>query len=229
MDTSRYVDIKRLLSFIVLNFNFKSHIFEGSDDIYSGAIHMTMTLRKTTITIICFLRLIYFVAGMDFVDGQTADKKNGTKMIRINHDGDGIIVDDLLECIEMLGQTSTEIGIPREVINTEIKAYIRTYVDGNIFGTKDYGILHFNEIGNDKDDYLAESIWIHVKHVGYDECKKRLSEKFGNPTGEGENPFVEVDGGAVKWTIYRFQDIEIRLSSASQRNYIEINIEKRMD
>ena len=33
MDTSRYVDIKRLLSFIVLNFNFKSHIFEGSDDI----------------------------------------------------------------------------------------------------------------------------------------------------------------------------------------------------
>ncbi|MGB4610099.1 MAG: hypothetical protein ACOX3H_04860 [Saccharofermentanales bacterium] len=159
----------------------------------------------------------------------TTNKESLTKMIKINNTGDGVIVDDLLECVEMLGKTAADIGIPSKVINDESKYYIKTYIDGNIFGTEDYGILHFDDMGSTKDDYLAKSIWIHVKNVGYEECKRQLSIKFGNPIEEGENPFVEVDGGAVTWALYKFQDIEIRLSSASQRDYIEIDIEKFTD
>ena len=72
------------------------------------------------------------------MDGETA-------MMVINDTADGIMLDDLLESIEMLGKTATEIGIPREVINTEKSYYIKTYIDGYIFGTKDYGILQFEE------------------------------------------------------------------------------------
>ena len=217
-----------------------------------------MVLRKMLIKIICFLCLISLfgckakTSCTDFTDRQTAtNKKSKTNMqttgkknetnkqtinkeseiskIRINDTEDGIIVDDLLDCVEMLGKTAAEIGIPSEVINDESKYYIKTYLDGNIFGTEDYGILHFDERGSAKSDYLAKSIWIHVKNVGYDECKIQLSNKFGDPIDEGDNPYVEVDGGAVTWTFYKFQDIEIRLSSASQRDYIEIDIEKLMD
>ncbi len=194
-----------------------------------------MALRKKTIMVICFLCLLcltgckHEIVGTDVLDSRTDDKASGTQMMQINDTKDGILVADILECIEMLGKTAQEIGIPREVINIESKSYIRTYVDGNIFGTKDYGILHFEDMGTDKDGYLAKSIWIHIKNAGYDECKRRLSEKFGSPVDEGENPFVEVDGGAVTWAFYQFEDIEIRLSSASQRNYVEINIEKITD
>ena len=213
-----------------------------------------MVLRKIFTRIICFLWLLCLIgctdktAGTDYTDKQTTNKdsitykqtttnheslttskESITKMIKVNNTGDGVIVDDILECVEMLGKTAAEIGIPSEVINDESKYYIKTYLDGNIFGTEDYGILHFDERGSAKSDYLAKSIWIHVKNVGYDECKIQLSNKFGDPIDEGDNPYVEVDGGAVTWTFYKFQDIEIRLSSASQRDYIEIDIEKLMD
>jgi len=194
-----------------------------------------MTLRKLAIVMICCLCLLCFIgckqdtADTDFTNKQTINMDGETTMMTINDTADGIILDDLLESIEMLGKTATEIGIPREVINTEKSYYIKTYIDGYIFGTKDYGILQFDEMGDDKDDYLAKSIWIHVKKVGYDECKRQLSDKFGNPIKEGDNPYVEIDGGAVTWASYQFQDITIRLSSASQRDYIEIKIEKLSD
>jgi hypothetical protein len=206
-----------------------------------------MCLRKISIKLICFLCLLSLIgckqkiADTDFgkkqttnhqttctslVDQQTTNKKSGTQLMIINETQDGIFVDDLLDSIEMLGKIASEIGIPREVIDTESKFYIHTYLDGNIFGTKDYGILHFDETA---DDYLAKSIWIHVGNLGYDECKTRLSKKYGNPTEEGEEPFVEIDGGAVTWATYRFQNIELRLSAASERDFTELNIEKLTD
>ena len=194
-----------------------------------------MTSRKTATLFICFLCLLCLAGckpetdNTNNTDEQTTIKESETEMIRMNETNDGVVVDDLLECIDMLGKTATEIGIPREVINNEKEYYIRTYVDGKIFGTEDYGILHFDYVDDDKNNYLAKGIWIHVKKVGYDECKMRLSEKFGNPTDEGENPYVEIDGGAVTWADYRLPDIKLTLSSASQRDYVEINIEKLTD
>ncbi len=190
-----------------------------------------MISRKTAIILTFLLCLLCFAGckqGTVDTDTQITTKESETNMMQINDTKDGIIVDDLLECVDMLGKAATEIGIPKEVINNEKSYYIRTYVDGNIFGTKDYGILQF-DVSNDQDDYLAKSIWIHVKHVGYDKCKIQLSEKFGNPVGEGEKPYVEIDGGAVTWADYRLPGIGIRLSSASNRDYIEINIEKLTD
>ncbi len=52
-----------------------------------------------------------------------------------------------------------------------------------------------------QDDYLTKSIWIHIKNVGYAGCKSQLSEKNGNLVEESEEPFVKIDGGAVKWRL----------------------------
>lgn len=191
-----------------------------------------MTLRKMVITMICLLCLLclggckHEPAGTNLTDKETTTaenetqttgiKESETEMIGINDTRDGIIVDDILDCIDMLGKTAAEIGIPIEVINTESKYFTKTYIDGNIFGTKDYGVLYFGVVSNGKDDYLAESMWIHIKNVGYNECKSQLSKKFGNPISEGDNPYVEIDGGAVTWAYYQHPDVRIRLSSASK-------------
>ena len=214
-----------------------------------------MDLRRMVTTIVCFLCLLCFFGcnkepvDTDPVDRHTAAtesekqatgikesetkttgiKESETKMIGINDTRDGIIVDDILDCIDMLGKTAAEIGIPIGVINTESKYFTKTYIDGNIFGTKDYGVLYFDVVSNGKDDYLAESMWIHIKNISYNECKRQLSERFGNPISEGDNPYVEIDGGAVTWAYYQHPDVKIRLSSASKRDYVEIHIEKLTD
>ncbi len=204
-----------------------------------------MSLRKMAITMICLLCLSCPVGcrhepvDTDPADRHTAATESETqateikeseiKMTGINDTRDGIIVDDILDCIDMLGKTAAEIGIPIGVINTESKYLTKTYIDGNVFGTKDYGVLYFDVVSNGKDDYLAESMWIHIKNISYNECKRQLSERFGNPISEGDNPYVEIDGGAVTWAYYQHPDVKIRLSSASKRDYVEIHIEKLTD
>ena len=91
-------------------------------------------------------------------------------MMAINDTADGNILDDLLESIEMLGKTATEIGIPREVINTEKSYYIKTYIDGYIFGTKDYAYCILT-IWATIRMIILRKVFGYTLKVGYDECK----------------------------------------------------------
>ena len=184
---------------------------------------------KNIAKLICFLFLLCLIgckrdnAISDLVDNTLVDKTNEAEMNTIDDTEDGFVVGDLLDSIEMLGKTASQIGIPRVIINTKSEYSISAYLDGHIFGTEDYGILYFDDVTDNVDDYVAKSIWLHIKKVGYDESKKQLTERFGSPTDEGENPYVEIDGGAVRWAIYQHKEIEIRLSSASERDFVEIS------
>ncbi len=212
-----------------------------------------MALRRMATTMICLLCLLCLFGcnkepvDTDPVDKQTAATESETqatgvkesetktteikdseiKMTGINDTRDGIIVDDLLECIDMLGKTATEIGIPREAINAERKYYISAHIDGNIFGVKGEAELLFDDVSDDRDDYLAKTLCIFTKNLNYDECKIRLSEKFCEPLGEVSIPYAKVNYGALTWTDYRFEDINIRLSSASELYHIKIEIDKK--
>lgn len=179
--------------------------------------------------LLCLIGCKHDNAILDLVDNTLVSKTNESEMNNVNDTKGGFVVDDLLDSIEMLGKTASEIGIPREIIDTKSKYLISTYLDGHIFGTEDYGILFFYDVTENVDDYVAKNIWIRIKKVGYDECKKQLTKRFGSPTDEGENPFVEIEGGAVRWAIYRLKEIEIRLSSASQRDFVEIDVRKPGD
>ncbi len=194
-----------------------------------------MTLRKMAVSITCFLLLLclmgcnYETDDTDFTNRQTTTKESETKMTGTNVTVESITVDDLLECIDMLGKTATEIGIPREAIDTEHSFYIATHIDGNIFGAKGYANLLFDEVSDGKGEYLANKLWIYTKELNYDECKILLSEKFGEPLGEVEIPYAQVNHGALTWTDFRFQDLAIELSTASELHHISIKIEKITD
>lgn len=187
-------------------------------------------MRNLAIIMICIFSLLYLlrcqerVESTDPVKGETSTEEGETGMLKINDSKDGIVMDDLLESIKMLGKTTQEIGIPRKVIDTKSKVTIKTYIDGNIFGMEDYGILFFDE--TDDDQLVVERAWIHIKETSYDECKGLLSEKFGDPVEEGTIPYAEVNGGAVEWAFYQYEDVGIRLSSASERDYRELHLEK---
>lgn len=153
----------------------------------------------------------------------------GEEMLPVNDSKDGIVIDDILECRHFIGKTAEEAGIQESLIRKESYGLHQTYADGQIFGLKDYGIIYFSK-DYEGNTGLIDSLWIHVKGIGFEKCCEALQKLFGDPVSEGEEPYVEANGGAVMWADFRDGDLEIRLSNASEREYCEISIsQKQMD
>lgn len=197
-----------------------------------------ITQRKPMIMILGLLICFLFCAcgsgqyretaetnGKESSEEAGAAEYNGEGMLPVNETKDGIIVDDILECRHMIGKTAEESGIPESVISEKMHGFLQTYADGNIFGTKDYGIIYFAK-ADDGNPGIADSVWIHIKNTGYEDCYTELQKLFGDPISEGEEPYVEANGGAVMWAVFRDGEYELKLSSASEREYTEINITK---
>ena len=147
-------------------------------------------------------------------------------MFPVNETNDGILTDDILDCKDMLGMSAKEAGIPGTVIDTKSFPVPKTYVDGKIFDTKDYGVIYFSKNDSGEPDKV-DSIWIHIKGMGFDQCFEELKKLYGQPPDEGETPYVEADGGAVMWAEFQDGDTVIRLSNASERDYSEIEIRQK--
>ncbi|MBR1738393.1 MAG: hypothetical protein IJ736_15545, partial [Firmicutes bacterium] len=69
-------------------------------------------------------------------------------------------------------------------------------------------------------------VWIHIKGLDYDKCRSELISLYGGPESEREEPYAEVNGGAVTWARFTDDDTIIRLSRASEREYVELDLEK---
>ncbi|MBR2742148.1 MAG: hypothetical protein IKD89_01000 [Clostridia bacterium] len=185
--------------------------------------------------IILLTALILAAALCGCTDGAKNEPKNDTADaasiesaeggLPVNETNDGVNIDDLLDCAGFLGLTPQEAGIPNAVIDDSSGVIIKTYADGGIFGVKDYAVIYFAR-GADGEELRVESVWIHVKGVGFDKCRGELAAKYGEPLFEGEEPYVEANGGAVMWAEFRDGDTVIRLSNASEREYDEIEIYK---
>ena len=150
----------------------------------------------------------------------------GKRMFPVNDSKDGVVIDDILECRHFIGKTAEEAGIQEYLIRKESYGLPQTYADGQIFGLKDYGIIYFSK-DYEGNTGPVESLWIHIKETGFEECREALQKLFGDPVSEGEEPYVEANGGAVMWADFRDDEYEIRLSSASEREYCEISIARK--
>ncbi len=171
--------------------------------------------------------VIILISIMSLLSGCGASKERETAdMLPVNETNDGILIDDILDCKEMLGKTPEEAGIPATVIDTKSFPFPKTYADGNIFGIKDYGVIYFSKDDAGEPDKV-DSVWIHVKGAGFEHYRDELEKLYGQPVDEGETPYVEADGGAVMWAKFQDGDIVIRLSNASERDYTEIEITQK--
>ncbi len=147
-------------------------------------------------------------------------------MLPVNETNDGVLIDDILDCKDMLGMTAKEAGIPETVIDTKTFPVPKTYAAGKILGMKDYGVIYFSKNDSGEPDKINH-IWIHIKEKGFEQCRGELEKLYGQPFDEGETPYVEADGGAVVWAKYQDGDIILRLSNASERDYSEIEIRRK--
>ncbi len=160
-----------------------------------------------------------FNALSEISTGKTQESEDMENMLPVNETKDGILMDNLMDCLYMIGKTPEEAKIPKSIISND--HFRKTYADGQIFGSTEYGIIYFDR-GSEGNVGKISHVWIHVKNLSYDRCHEELVSLYGEPTDEGENPYVEADGGAVNWANYDTNGTRIRLSCASERDYVEM-------
>lgn len=175
---------------------------------------MSKTIRRVLILMMLFTLLSNLLSGCK--DNDVNTEIPGSKPTSEENNA-GFIVGELLDTYEFLGKSTSEIGIPTELLQKRYSEYT-AYLDGTILGTTDYAIIHTNEEAS-AESSVAESIWIHVGKVSYDDCRLALIERFGEPLDEGEEPYVEINGGAVTWCSFETENITIRLQKGSAKEY----------
>ena len=69
---------------------------------------------------------------------------------------------------------------------------------------------------------VVESMKFYVETGSYDDLRQMLVGAYGEPTDEGEEPYVESNGGAVAYCWFEHPTGTLRLSAASEYDFVEI-------
>lgn len=71
---------------------------------------------------------------------------------------------------------------------------------------------------------MVESMRFYVDTGSYDDLRQMLVDAYGDPTDEGEEPYVESNGGAVSYCWFDYPAGTLRLASASEYDFVEIQV-----
>lgn len=130
--------------------------------------------------------------------------------------------ENVLDSAKLLGKSVSESGIEEEYFKNGLLFELK--FDGRLFG-KDAAncsiVYHQND---DNGEYFADTVYIYSYELGFDEAAEKLTEAYGEPTGTGEEPFARAKGGAVTWADFENDNYKIQLSSASEKDYIELTV-----
>ena len=71
---------------------------------------------------------------------------------------------------------------------------------------------------------VVESMKFYVENSSYDNLRELLVSAYGDPTEEGEEPYAESNGGAVLYCWFDHPAGSLRLSSADEYDFVEIQV-----
>ena len=123
--------------------------------------------------------------------------------------------DELLDTYELLGKRAADIGISDDMI--EEWPDCSTCLDGTVSGKSGDGRAYMK--GEDK---VVTEVSINAYEAEYEELKELLTERFGEPSEEGMEPYAKVNGGAVTWVIFETDGFKAKLSKASEQDWCRI-------
>lgn len=133
-----------------------------------------------------------------------------------------LYVGELLDCVGWIGKTGSELETADAFVKQD-GLFRSVTLNGNLVGGYAYGSAYF-DFYDDHDDPVVDRVYLQSEALNFETCKNGLAEHLGEPDGEGEKPYAEVDGGAVTWCTFTTDTAVLDLSSGSERDYIEITI-----
>ena len=73
-------------------------------------------------------------------------------------------------------------------------------------------------------DGEVESLNLYINEVSFEDLREMLIERYGEPTDEGEEPYVESKGGSVSYCWFKHPKGNLELRAASEYDFVEIRI-----
>lgn len=133
--------------------------------------------------------------------------------------------DNILDCIDWIGKEPIEIGIADEAINKG-ETFHTFSINGQLANKSFYGKVYLKTPKGQWND-LVDTIYFHSKEFDFEDCRDMLVRSLGLPYDEGEEPYVEINGGAVLWCDFITEyGVRLRVSKASNYDYLDITISK---
>ena len=129
--------------------------------------------------------------------------------------------ENVLDCAEFLGRDMNSLGVDEKYFSESV--YEKLDFTGNFFGVKADGTMFFSDEG-ENGEKVPTTAYISLRSLDYDTAVENLKTIYGEPTNSGEEPFARANGGAVLWTDFESEKYNIKLSSASERDYIELDV-----
>ena len=133
---------------------------------------------------------------------------------------------DILDAACLLGKTVRETGV-KESYFTQKVGYPVLEFEGALCGKAATGSAFFSHEG-ENGTQITDKVYIHCYEIGFDACREALSEIYGAPVREWEEPFARANGGAVQGAAFETASLCIHLSRASEREYTELELSKKV-
>ena len=129
--------------------------------------------------------------------------------------------ENVLDSAKLLGKSVSESGIEDKYFKNGLLFELK--FDGKLFekAAANCSVVYHQ---NDGGEYFADTVYIYSYELGFDDAAEKLTEAYGEPTAAGEEPFARANGGAVTWADFENENYKNKLSSASEKDYIELTI-----
>ena len=190
-----------------------------------------MLFLNTRLAVIIFFIMLILCAAILIVFKQYMNNNiaGSAGMINPEADGNAYYVQNVLDLSAWLGKTAAETGIDEKYIKGDYDS-LNVAFNGMLFDKNAYGTFYFSYDHTDPDALsTVNDIYIHTKEMDYEEAKAKLTEVYGSCYDEFEEPYVEVNGGAVTRCYFNGEGFTIKLASASERDYIDVIISKNKE
>ena len=169
---------------------------------------------------VAFLALYYYKgrASREKVSAapEKSEKSDG------NEEKERFFYADAFDAAALLGKTAAQSGVNEKYFTERVGNQVLAF-DTALCGQPARGIVYFGDGGAEP----ASVVYLSGQALDFEQYKAALSERFGQPEYEGEEPFARANGGAVRYAVYKTDTLKLRLSAASERDYTELRLQAK--
>lgn len=156
---------------------------------------------------ILILFLVLFMTSACDIDIMTDEKQ-------------ACVFEDLAQVFDLMGKSAKEAGIDEKYLDDTGFS-----IKGKLFGAEAEGSITF-DLRDHSDKILHHAlIFIDEVNLSFQDCLKHLEEEYGEAFDQGEEPYVEANGGAVEWYRFYTGKGEIHISKGEKHDFYTIRYE----
>ena len=123
-------------------------------------------------------------------------------------------MDNILDAMDLVGKTCEEAGIDEKYYSADETVY----VEGNLFSAEADGYLIAHR-DYKTGQHPMNNLNINVDEMHFMDLSRELTLIWGPAYASGEEPYVEVNGGAVRWERFYTGSGMLVLSQGSNNSY----------